>query len=68
LDLTLEQEIAMLRLSEKALQSLESLHEATDAVEIHFRSLLLQLDQAAKLLRTNETALNTGVEASTEFF
>ncbi len=68
LDLTLEQETAMLKLSEKALASLESLHEATDAVEVHFRSLVLQLDQAAKLLETDETAELAETETNVELF
>lgn len=68
LDLTLEQEKAMLNLSEKAMESLECLHEATDAVEIHFRSLLIQLDQAAKLLKTNEVSAPANIEANVELF
>lgn len=68
LDLTLEQEKAMLNLSEKAMESLECLHEATDAVEIHFRSLLTQLDQAAKLLKTNEVPEQANIEANVELF
>lgn len=54
LELTLEQEQLLLGLSEGAMESLESLHESTDAIEVHFRSLLLQLDQAAKLLEAGE--------------
>jgi hypothetical protein len=68
LDLNLEQETAMLALSEHALTSLESLYETTDAVESHFRSLLLQLDQAAKLLESSETEHNTETETSVELF
>lgn len=68
LDLTLEQETAMLNLSEKALASLESLHTTTDAVEIHFRSLILQLDQAAKLLETEEEPEEAHAESSVELF
>lgn len=68
LDLTLEQEKAMLNLSERAMESLECLHEATDAVEIHFRSLLLQLDQAAKLLKTEEVAEQQDIETNVELF
>jgi hypothetical protein len=68
LDLTLEQETAMLNLSEKALASLESLHTTTDAVEIHFRSLILQLDQAAKLLETDEMPEKVESESSVELF
>ena len=64
LDLTLEQELAMLNLSEKALESLESLHTTTDAVEVHFRSLILQLDQAAKLLETDEVPEQIESESS----
>lgn len=68
LDLTLEQETAMLKLSEGALGSLESLHEATDAVEVHFRSLVLQLDQAAKLLKTDAPLEQTEIETNVELF
>jgi hypothetical protein len=68
LDLNMEQETAMLALSEKALGSLECLHETTDAVEVHFRSLLLQLDQAAKLLKTDESTSSAEIEASVELF
>jgi hypothetical protein len=68
LDLNMEQECAMLALSEKALESLECLHETTDAVEIHFRSLLLQLDQAAKLLKTDEVSESVEIESSVELF
>ncbi len=68
LDLNLEQETAMLALSEKALESLECLHETTDAVEVHFRSLLLQLDQAAKLLKTDEVIEVAEIESNVELF
>ncbi len=68
LDLTLEQEVAMLKLSEKALASLESLHTTTDAVEVHFRSLILQLDQAAKLLETDDVPEQIESESSVELF
>jgi hypothetical protein len=68
LDLTLEQETAMLALSEKALGSLESLHATTDAVEVHFRSLILQLDQAAKLLKTEEVPEHSEINSSVELF
>jgi len=68
LDLNLEQETAMLALSEQALTSLESLYETTDAIESHFRSLLLQLDQAAKLLESSDTEHKTETEASVELF
>lgn len=68
LDLNLEQETAMLALSERALTSLESLYETTDAIESHFRSLLLQLDQAAKLLESSEVEHNTESETSVELF
>lgn len=67
MDLTLDQERALLSLSEKAMQSLDSLHEATDAVEMHFRSLLVQLDQAAKLLETDEVE-QPSEEAGVELF
>lgn len=50
-DLNMEQEGQLLELSEKALNSLEGLQEATMAVEVHFRSLLQQLDEASSLLQ-----------------
>lgn len=50
-DLNMEQEAQLLQLSEQALSSLEGLQEATMAVEVHFRSLLQQLDEAANLLQ-----------------
>lgn len=50
-DLNMEQEAELLSLSEKALNSLEGLQEATMAVEVHFRSLLQQLDEASSLLQ-----------------
>lgn len=50
MDLNLEQEAQLLSLAEKALNSLESLQEATMAGEEYFRSLLEQLDDAASLL------------------
>lgn len=50
-DLNMEQEAQLLYLSEKALNSLEGLQEATMAVEVHFRSLLQQLDEASSLLQ-----------------
>ena len=68
MDLTLEQESSMLKLSEHALGSLESLHEVTDAIEGHFRSLVVQLDLAAKLLNTEEQVQPLIAEASVEFF
>lgn len=68
MDLTLEQESAMLKLSERALGSLELLHEVTDTIEGHFRSLVGQLDQAAKLLNTQDQAQPIEVEASVELF
>lgn len=52
LDLTLAQETALTALADAALESLESLQEATVAVEEHFRSLLAQLDLVADLLHT----------------
>jgi hypothetical protein len=54
LDLTLAQETAMTSLADAALEALESLQEATIAVEGHFRSLLAQLDEAANLLDNNK--------------
>jgi len=68
MDLNLEQEGALLGLSERALNSLESLHEATDAVEIYFRSLLGQLDKAAKLLETDNLLEPAAVESTIELF
>lgn len=50
-DLNMEQEAQLLQLSERALNSLEGLQEATSAVEEHFRSLLTQLDVASSLLQ-----------------
>lgn len=50
-DLNMEQESQLLHLSEKALNSLEGLQEATTAIEVHFRSLLQQLDEASNLLQ-----------------
>lgn len=50
-DLNMEQEAELLSLSERALNSLESLQEATMTVEEHFRSLLPQLDEATLLLQ-----------------
>ena len=57
LELTLAQENALMGLSEGALESLESLHEATGAVEEHFRSLVAQLDGAASLLHAEEASV-----------
>ena len=53
-DLNMEQEAELLSLSERALNSLEGLQEATSAVEVHFRSLLQQLDTASSLLQSGE--------------
>ncbi|WP_039913239.1 hypothetical protein [Cellvibrio mixtus] len=50
-DLNMEQESQLLTLSERALNSLEGLQETTMAVEVHFRSLLQQLDEASNLLQ-----------------
>ncbi len=55
-DLNLEQETALLGLSEKALVSLESLQETTTVIEEHFRSLVQELEAASHLLDTPETA------------
>lgn len=69
LDLTLEQEATMLQLSERALSSLECLHEATDAIEEHFRSLVDQLDVATSLLKTKEEPREAVVaDVSVELF
>ncbi|MCE3252299.1 MAG: hypothetical protein K0Q67_1309 [Cellvibrio sp.] len=54
LDLNMEQEAELLGLSERALNSLEGLQEATSTAEVHFRSLLQQLDTAANLLQSVE--------------
>lgn len=43
-------------MSEKALVSLEGLQEATEAVEVHFRSLVQELDNVAHLLDAPEGA------------
>jgi hypothetical protein len=56
LDLTMSQEAQLLGLSERALNSLESLQEATSAVEVHFHSLLEQLDTVSNLLQSDEAA------------
>ncbi len=65
LDLTLAQESALTALADAALESLESLQEATVAVEEHFRSLLAQLDLVAGLLHTNSsTTEETNVSSS----
>ncbi len=50
-DLNMEQEAQLLNLSENALNSLEGLQETTMTVEVHFRSLLQQLDEASSLLQ-----------------
>jgi len=55
-DLNLEQEAELLGLSERALNSLEGLQEATSTAEVHFRSLLQQLDTASNLLQSVEDA------------
>ncbi len=55
-DLNMDQEAELLGLSERALNSLEGLQEATSAVEDHFRSLLQQLDTASNLLQSVEEA------------
>lgn len=68
MDLTLQQETAMLQLSDHALGSLERLHEATDAIEDHFRSLVVQLDMAAKLLHTEEAPEASVADQSVELF
>jgi DNA-binding NarL/FixJ family response regulator len=64
LDLNMEQEAQLLGLSEKALNSLEGLQEATSAVEEHFRSLLQQLDTASNLLQSADTDQSNTAEAS----
>jgi hypothetical protein len=68
MDLTLQQETSLLQLSDHALTSLERLHEATDAIEDHFRSLVIQLDMAAKLLHTEESAEAPVADQSVELF
>lgn len=62
LDLNMEQETALLSLSEKALVSLEGLQEATEAVEVHFRSLVQELDNVAHLLDAPEGATEEAEE------
>ncbi|MEN0037808.1 MAG: hypothetical protein AAGC78_12115 [Cellvibrio sp.] len=54
-DLNMEQESELLSLSDRALNSLEGLQEATSAVEVHFRSLIQQLDTATNLLKSGES-------------
>jgi hypothetical protein len=62
-DLNMEQESELLSLSDRALNSLEGLQEATSAVEVHFRSLIQQLDTATNLLKSAETDLPTVEES-----
>jgi hypothetical protein len=62
-DLNMEQEAALLGLSERALNSLEGLQEATSAVEVHFRSLLQQLDAVSSLLQSKEDVQSAAVES-----
>ncbi len=61
-DLNMEQETALLGLSEKALVSLEGLQEATEAVEEHFRSLVQELENVAHLLDPPESATQEAEE------
>jgi hypothetical protein len=69
LELSLAQENALMALSENALTSLESLQEATAAVEIYFRSLLESLDSASQLLDQAEAeASNDKTSAKIELF
>lgn len=53
-DLNMEQESALLGLSEKALVSLESLQETTTVIEEHFRSLVQELEAVSLLLDSQE--------------
>ena len=55
-DLNMEQESALLGLSEKALVSLESLQETTTVIEEHFRSLVQELEAVSLLLDGQEQA------------
>jgi len=61
-DLTLEQEKSLLSLAEEALYSLETLQEATAAIEEYFRSLSDQLDDVAHLLETKEAPADESQE------
>jgi cell division septum initiation protein DivIVA len=61
-DLNMEQESALLELSEKALGSLEGLQETTEAVEEHFRSLVQELDNVAHLLDAPDAAVQHAEE------
>jgi hypothetical protein len=63
LDLNMGQEAELLGLSERALNSLEGLQEATSAVEEHFRSLLQQLDTVSSLLQSKEDVQPTAIES-----
>lgn len=63
LDLNMGQEAELLGLSERALNSLEGLQEATSAVEEHFRSLLQQLDTVSSLLQSKEDVQLVAVES-----
>lgn len=62
-DLNMEQEAELLGLSERALNSLEGLQEATSAVEEHFRSLLQQLDTVSSLLQSKEEVQSVTAES-----
>lgn len=61
-DLNMEQESALLGLSEKALLSLEGLQEATEAVEVHFRSLVQDLETVSLLLEVSDPVASVGEE------
>jgi hypothetical protein len=69
-DLNMEQEAQLLALSENALNSLEGLQETTMAVEVHFRSLLQQLDEASSLLQAppEEEQLGESLDSKIELF
>lgn len=56
LDLNLEQEKALLALADDAFYSLDTLQEATAAIEEYFRSLVEQLDGVAVLLETKPSS------------
>jgi hypothetical protein len=61
-DLNMQQESALLGLSEKALVSLESLQETTTVIEDHFRSLIQELDNVSHLLDSSEVIVDEAHE------
>lgn len=64
LDLTLEQEKALLTLADEAFYSLDTLQEATAAIEEYFRSLVEQLDGVAVLLEAKPSESVVAEDAS----